>query len=149
MKKIITLLFVAVAAMSLSTASFAQAAGPAGGTPKIEDPQKGKPGKGAAAGRKLMAAIRGLGLSKEQMTKVRDLSKKMQDANKELQQQITDGKLKRKEAAPKLLENLEAFKTGLKDVLTPEQFEKLQKEIAADTSKTKPENKKKKGDGTL
>lgn len=149
MKKLISTFLIVVASLALTSVTFAQAAGPTGGAPKLGESQKEK-GRPAT---KLMSAIRGLGLSKEQMKKVRELSSKMREANTEIQNQIKEGKLDKKDAAPKVKENLENFKKGLAEILTPEQMEKLK---SAMTEDAKPgddaqggKKKKKKGDGGL
>jgi Spy/CpxP family protein refolding chaperone len=129
MKKLVTVFAGVVLSAALTTAAFAQAAGPTGGgvqtggTQGLRGGQQGQKGKARAPiGQKV---LKELNLTPDQMKQVKDLVKKFEEKRQQ-EQGAVGGKPNRKEAAGLRKQ----FMEDLMNILTPEQREKFKQIIA-------------------
>ncbi len=131
MKKLISTLAIVGATLSLAAMSFGQAAGPQGAGQQGAGQQKGKAGNqrqgggGAMRGAKMMEEMFAkLNLSAEQKTKIKALVEKRQEKMKALRAEVKAG-ADRTQIRAKFKPIMEEFQSGLKTILTKEQFTKL------------------------
>jgi Spy/CpxP family protein refolding chaperone len=120
MKKLITLIAGAALATTLTTAAFAQAAGPAGGAIQNQTQKGGQAGQRHGGP---MRMIKELNLTKEQQKQVKELSIKLQLKGKDQNPADKATKVDRKA----MMERRQQFMKELAKILTPEQNEKLKK----------------------
>ncbi len=120
MKKLITLIAGAALVAAFSTAAFAQAAGPAGGTIQNQTQKGGQAGR---HGMNQMRMIKQLDLTKEQQKQVKELTIKF--ALKGRNQNPADKATKVDRKA--MMEKRQEFMKELTKILTPAQNEKLKK----------------------
>lgn len=120
MKRIFTFLAMAAILVSTTSLAVAQAAGPVGGSLKVKKQPAGRNGD--------LQFLQTLGLTKDQMAKIRDLKKGMADDNKAFRQAHI-GDLPALRAHQK--DSLAKYMTGLQAILTPDQNIKYQQRVSA------------------
>jgi Spy/CpxP family protein refolding chaperone len=132
-KTLITIIAAIFAAVSISTAN-AQAAGPQGGAPTV---QNGGAKAGARAGhagggiKRVMTALEKLKLTDQQKTDVKALATKAETDVKAVAAKVKAGTETKEQAKPEMQAIVKTFRQGLAKILTKDQ----QKELAAELKK--------------
>jgi hypothetical protein len=92
--------------------------------------EPGRPGRPGGPGGPLEQAIKELGLNEKQLKQVTEIREGIEPKLREIMEQVRDGKLERGPEVREKMQKLQAeMMKEIKDVLTDEQFEKLQEAI--------------------
>jgi len=118
MKKILTILIVVAAALSIATTASAQTAGQSGGSAQTSEPQ-------AKRGHVMQDILAKLNLTDEQKAKVKAQIAKNAAAIKELRAEVKAGKISKEDAKKKTKAMRKDDQQVIKAMLTPSQAKKF------------------------